>query len=238
MKRKLKILAFCLLTVLMISTGCKKDTDKKESCRITRLTRNGTVVYEIKYGDNGKISSLEPIPGKEKHTYAYEGNKVIITATYNGNFDYRYVITTNKNGFATNVRMEFNEAGSIWNNKAITYEGTRVVSELETESGSDNSATNNYTWEGGNPAVFMIDNNVFNYEYYTDKNYQPGDWLYIQQLLWGYKKFEYKNLVKSTTGNSNTTFYTYNFDDAGRITEAKSTSPNATTIFKIEYACD
>src|SRR5687768_2900877 len=152
MKRKILLAALVLFTI----AGCKKDTDKKEKCRITKLTRNGTVVYEIKYGDNEKISSVELIPGKEKFIYAYEGNKVIITATYNGNFDYRYIVTNNKNDLATNVLMEFDESGSIWNNRKFTYEDTRLVSKTETDSGND-STTINYIWEDGNPVV-MIDN--------------------------------------------------------------------------------
>src|SRR5688500_12186285 len=192
MKKKLNILVYCVLTVLMITTGCKKESDKKDSCRITGLIRNGTLGYDIDYGDNEKISSVELIPGKEKYIYTYEGNKVIITATYNGNFDYRYVITTNKNGFATNVRMEFNESGTFWNNKAYTYDGNRMVSLKECDTLCIDSATAVYIWEDGNSAVYISVGNVSNYEYYTDKNYQPGDWRYINQLINGYKTFEYK----------------------------------------------
>ena len=85
--------------------------------------------------------------------------------------------------------------------------------------------------------LFINDGDVYNYEYYTDKNYQPGEWRYIQQLIAGYKIYEYKNLLKSSKVNGNTTYFTYNFNDAGRITEAISTSSNITTTFKIEYDC-
>jgi hypothetical protein len=236
MNLKLNILVYCILTVFIMSTGCKKDTDKKESCRVTKLIMNSTLVYDIKYGDNEKISSVEMIPGNEKFVYAYEGNKVIITATYNGNFDYRYIVTNNKNGLATNVLMELDESGSSWYNQAFTYEGARVVSNTATKSGGNNPAPINYIWEDGNPAVMISDGDIFNYEYYTDKNYQPGDWRYIQQLIGGYRIYDYKNLFKSAKSTS-TTYYTYGFDDAGRITTATSTNPNNTTTFKIEYDC-
>lgn len=232
---KIKILLGVL--VLFTIAACKKDSDKKEKCRITKLTMNGTTAYEIKYGDNEKVSSVELIPGKEKFTYAYEGNNVIITASYNGYFDYRYIVTNNKNGLAINVLMEFDESGSIWNNRKFTYEDTRLVSTTETESTSNDSATINFIWEDGNPAVMINNGDIFNYEYYTDKNYQPGDWRYINQLINGYKIYDYKNLFKSAK-SAETTYYTYSFDDAGRITTATSTTSNSTTTFTIEYDCD
>jgi YD repeat-containing protein len=238
MKRKLNFPLFCLLMMLLVSTGCKKESGKKERCRITKLIKNGTEEYNIKYGDNEKISSIELTPGTEKHAYAYNGDKVTITVTENGNFQHRWIVTTNKNDFATNVLLENNQSGSDWFNQAFTYEGTRVTSNKATDSGGNDSATANYIWENGNPAVLINEGDVFNYEYYTDKNYQPGDWRYIQQLLVGYKIYEYKNLFQSSEINGNKTYYTYNFDDAGRITEATSTSDNITTTFKIEYDCN
>ena len=231
-------LLVCLLMVLLVSTGCKKQGDKKEACRITRLIKDGMQVYDIRYGDNEKISSIELTPGTEKHAYTYNGDKVTITVTENTKFQHRWIVTTNKSGLATNVLLEKIESGSDWFNQAFTYEGTRVVSNKATDSGGNDSVTTNYIWENGNPAVLINDGDVFNYEYYTDKNYQPGEWRYIQQLIGGYKIYEYKNLLKSTKINLNTTYYTYNFDDAGRITEAISTSPNITTTFKIEYDCN
>jgi hypothetical protein len=232
MKRKILLALLVLFTI----AGCKKDTDKKENCRVTKLTRNGTSVYDIKYGDNEKISSIELSPGNEKYAYKYQGDKVTITFTKNGSFEYRLIVTNNKNGFATNVLMEDNESGSIWANQRFTYEGTRLVSNTVTDSDGNDSAVTNYIWEDGNPAVQIYDGYTFNYEYYTDKNYQPGDYRYINQLIVGYKTFEYKNLYKSSQG-SYTTYFTYNFDDAGRIISTTGTSPNVTTTFQIEYDC-
>jgi len=236
--KKQHFLSIILIALLAIAS-CKKDSgnEKKESCRITKLIKNGTQEYDIKYGGDGKISSIELTPGTEKHVYTYEDDKATITITQNGSFQQRWIVTTNKNGLATNVLLESNQSGSDWFNQAFTYEGTSVVSNKATDSGSNDSATLNYIWENGNPAVLINNGDVFNYEYYTDKSYRPGDWRYIQELIGGYKIYEYQNLFKSSKINNNTTYYTYNFDDEGHITEVTSTSTNVTTAFKIVYDC-
>lgn len=225
-----------IIATLLINTSCKKETGKKESCRITKLTYNGALVYDIKYGDNEKISSIETMPGNEKSSYKYEKDKTTITYTTNNNFDYRMIVTTNKNGFATNVRMEFDQAGTKWVNQAFTFDGNKVMKNDATEH-NGGSATVNYTWANGNISALAEENDIIDYTYYTDQKFQPGEWRDIQQLLAGYKIYEYKNLLESQVSGGKTTNYTYLFDDKGRIAQAKSTSTSVTYTFDIEYEC-
>jgi hypothetical protein len=171
-------------------------------------------------------------------SYEYKGDTTTITVTKNGNFQYRMIVTNNSAGFATNVLVENNESGSNWYNQAFAYEGTRVVSNIVTDY-VGNSDTAKYIWENGNPAVIIDEEGaVYNYEYYTDKKYQAGDWRYIQQIIGQYRIYECKNLLKSSEWNNNKTLFIYNFDDAGRITEVISTSPSNTNTLKIEYDCN
>jgi hypothetical protein len=100
-----------------------------------------------------------------------------------------------------------------------------------------NSASKNYTWENGNISTLVEGNHVINYKYYADKKFQVGDWGDIQQFLSGFRIYENKNLVQSAEINGTTTTYAYQFDDEGRIVEAKSTTTIATNTFKVEYEC-
>jgi hypothetical protein len=123
-----------------------------------------------------------------------------------------------------------------WINQAFTYEGRRIITNKATNSDGQ-SETASYIWENGNIDVLVIEGDIIQYEYYTDKNFQDGDYRAIQQLLTGYRIHEYKNLLKSSETGGATTYFTYTFDDSGRITEAVATSTNTTTSYQIEYDC-
>lgn len=232
MKRKyfLQLIVLCLL-----AAGCKKESGKKEYCRITKLLKNGNQEIDIKYGDNEKISSIENIVTKEVSSYKYLKDTVFITATKSGNLLYKLVVTNNKNHFATNVRMELGP--NEWINQAFTYEGNRVVSNKATNSDGF-SETVSYIWKNGNIDVLVNDGEIIKYEYYTDKNFQEGDFRAIQQLLTGYRIYEYKNLVKSSGSPDPSTYFTYLFDDTGRVTEVTATTTNISTSYQIEYDCN
>jgi hypothetical protein len=234
MKRKI------LLSVLVLFAiaGCKKDNEKKEPCRVTKLITNGSKSYDISYGDDERISSMLNTSNNLLSSYKYKGDTTTITVTMNGNFQHRMIITNNSAGFATNVLTEENESGSNWYNRAFTYEGTRVVRNIVTDY-VGNSDTAKYIWENGNPAVFIDEEGeVYNYEYYTDKKYQAGDWRYIQEFIEQYRIYECKNLLKSWERNNLKTLFIYNFDDAGRITEVTATSASTTYTIKTEYDCN
>jgi hypothetical protein len=227
---------FLIIIVLaLLVTSCKKESGKKENCRITKLVKNDKEIINITYGDNEKISSMYNQFSKELRTYSYSGNKTTIESNYNGNFPRKIIITNNKDQFATNVRIEI--PPNEWYNYAYTYDGHHVIT---------NNATNwegvtgvaNFIWENGNLSVLVSGGSVYTYEYYTDKDFQDGDWRAIDQLLAGYRLYEHKNLVKSVLINNNKAIYTYVFDEKGRIKEATQSSPNNPLNYKIEYECN
>lgn len=234
MKKIFSVLSITIICCILFS--CKKESGKQPYCRITKLLFNNSREYDIKYGDNEKISAIEVMPDKLVSSYKYENGKTIITVALNGNFQYRLIVTTNKQGFATNVLAEENQAGTHWYNQAFTYEGNRVINNTLTDYGG-NSEQVNYIWEDGNISTLVEENDIYEYKYYTDKKFQTGEWRDIQQLLSGYKLYEYKNLLQSSEYNGKTTVYTYQFDDEGRIVEAKSTNNSNTNTFKVEYEC-
>jgi hypothetical protein len=235
MKRFLSVLSIMIICWTIHS--CKKESEKEPSCRISRLIFNNSKEYNIKYGDDGKISAIEVMPDKLVSSFKYENGKTIITYVLNGKYQLRLIVTPNNRGFATNVLAEEDEAGTTWFNQAFTYEGDRVVNNKMTDY-VGNLEEVDYIWDDGNISTIVEENDIYNYKYYTDKKFQAGDWRGIQQLLSGYKLYESKNLVQTYEYNGKTTVYTYKFDEAGKIVEAKSTNSNNTSIFKVEYECN
>jgi YD repeat-containing protein len=233
-----KIAGSILIYILFIllNGSCKKKNDSKPECRIVRLTKK-TQTFDLSYGSNGKVSSILLMPDNDLTSFSYEGNKTIITVTHKGNFDYRMIVDNNASGLATNVRYEHDQAGIQWFNQAFIYDGRKVTANLMTDVGLDTVKTN-YLWENDNLVTLVSEGDVFHFKYYTDKPYQPGDWRYIQQLITGYWIYNCKNLFQSEEINSHITYYTYQYDTNGRITEVTRTAPNSTTTYKIEYACD
>lgn len=233
-----KIASGLLLPVLFIllNGGCKKKHDSKPDCRIVRLTKDKTQTYDLVYGSDGKLSSILWLPYNQHILFSYESNKTIITVNHNGNFDYRMIVDNNASGLATNVRYEEDQAGNYWFNQAYSYTGRQLNSNLITDVAKDTTKAS-YIWENGNLATLVSEGDVYNFKYYTDKPYQPGDWRYIQQLLTGYWIYDHKNLYQSQEINGNTTYFTYQYDANGRIVEATSTATNFTSSYKIEYAC-
>jgi uncharacterized lipoprotein YehR (DUF1307 family) len=233
MKKKyfLPVVAFALCVFF---SRCKKESEKKEYCRITKLIKNGNEEIDIKFGDNEKISSIENNVTKELSTYKYEKDTVFISASKNGTLLYKLVVTNNKDHFAKNVLMQLGP--NEWINQAFTYEGRRIVHNNATNSDGE-SETASYIWENGNIDVLVNVVETTHFEYYPDKNFQDGDFLAVQQLLVGYRIYEYKNLLKSMETNNNKTYYTYLFDEKGRVSEVTATSNNPSISYKIEYDC-
>jgi hypothetical protein len=227
--------------VLFITSSfiaCKKDKEKQSECRVTRLIRENGQTYDFTYGDDGKLKSMLSLPTNELSSFSYNGNKTTVNVTKNGNFNLKLFVTNNAAGLATNILIETLASGKDWFNQAITYEGQKIVSNEVTDSGGNDSAIASYIWKDGNPSVLINDGDIFHYEYYTEKPFQPGDWRDIQQLIGGYRIYQYQNLLQSSEINGNKTYYTYKFDESGRIIQSTSTSKNISTVFDIKYECN
>lgn len=233
MKKKYSFPVIAIVLCIVFS-NCKKDNEKQPYCRITKMIKNGTSEIDVKFGDNEKISSIENKVSKEVSTYKYVKDSVFIEFTKGGSIQYRLVVVNNKDHFAKSVLYKFGP--NEWVNQVFTFEGNRVVTNKATNSDGQTEIAS-YIWKDGNVEVLVNEMETTHFEYYMDKKSQVGDFRAIQYLLGGYRLIETKNLLKSEETNNKKTYYTYVFDESGRITEAIATSNNSSTSYTIEYDC-
>jgi len=217
--------------------SCKKDNAPKPNCRIITATQvpaglNST--YNLTYNSEGKLSTVTA--GDETTVYVYSGSTIIENSTISGIFNSKKIITLNANGLAANVRTEEDEAGAIWDNYVIEYNGTEILKDTYTTSEEGGPSIETYTWSGGNLVTIRAGTNTVTLEYYTDKPSQTGDYFNYKQLTTGYESFRTKNALKTKSDGSYITNYDYSFDADGKIISMILTETSTVTYY-YQYQC-
>lgn len=202
---------------------CKKSTDGKPKCRIIKATEEyngGSLITNIKYYLDGKISEVSnnAAPGIHKK-FTYSGNNIRIITSTGGAFLLRDSITLNSNGNISNMRRFDTETGDHWANYSMEYSGDLLVKYSITYNFSPSTYTFIITQTAGNVTKVVAPAGPVNYEYYTDKDVQPGDYLRFQyETSYGVNFFPQKNLVSVTDfGGPDIYYYTYEFNENGLI---------------------
>jgi uncharacterized protein with porin-like fold DUF4595 len=232
---KLLPASVALITIILFA-GCKKNNETRSDCKIVAVTStNGSPNY-LSYSTDGKLASDSS--GNSVTTFVYSDNTVTGTTNTSGAFSSKAIITLNANGLASNVRTEYNTAGTNWGNALYEYNGTEIVKVTNTSSSGGTPSITTITWSNGNPTSISSGSAVSILDYYTDKPYQQGDYLYLAQLLEGYTIYRSKNLLKSIVTGSTLTTFTYSFDTDGNISMMTVSSGNtATTVLIYQYQC-
>jgi len=225
MKYKYGILLLLSATTSLLLTDCKKKDDAPPDCRI--ITASSDIEsYNFTYDTERRLASVLTLPTNQMSVFEYSGNIVTITSTENGGtFVLRQIVTLNERGFAANMRMETNQSGTKWFNKAYQYNGTQIIKSTNTSSAGPSSVTE-YFWENGNLKSAKLGGSTISYEYYLDKPYQSGDYRYLLELIGMEKLYDNKNLTKSLVVDGETTLFTYTFDDQGKISSITFTNAN------------
>lgn len=231
------------IPVILISficcLSCKKDSTSSLSCKIITAL-GGPDTYHFTYDASGKLSTWHIAPTKQKMTYTYKGNTTNILVEIDGKFQAKYIITNNSKGFTTNLKYLQNEAGTIWYNQSMEYNGTQLTKILHTSSNPNTPvAAVKYTWKDGNLFTQENGNNIIEFEYYTDKPAIAGEWRKYSELTEGYRLYDNKNCTKSMKTDGEVTSFTYDYDAAGKIIKMTILEPgNAKSAVQYEYACN
>jgi hypothetical protein len=231
-----------MLAFFIFCISCNKNNDETPtglSCRIITAL-GGPDTYHFTYDPQGKLSSLDIAPVKQKLTYTYEGNITTVLVEADGQFQSKYIITNNAQGFTTNMRRLANEAGTVWNNQSVEYNGTQLAKILYTSSNPNSPVLAvKYTWKDGNIASQESGNSIIEFEYYTDKRAVAGEWRKYTELVEGYHLYDNKNCTRSIKSGGEVTNIIYDFDNAGKIVKMTVTEPgNAVSAVQYEYACN
>ena len=219
MKKKLTSIILLMAPLYIIHAGgCKKAEATGNSCKVSSVTEPGYSPANISYRADGKIDKITR--EDELRTFTYNGNTTTILITSDGIFSSRKILTYNADGMVVNMRNHYNESGTEWYNDVYEYNGRQITRRTSTDSYGPGAEVNTYIWVNENIANETITQaGTIVYEYYTDKEYQPGDYHYVNQMLNdSYQVIFNKNLLKNYKVNNNSPVnYSYSFDNAGKI---------------------
>jgi hypothetical protein len=244
MKAQGTIVALCAFLIFNSTfSSCKKDNDKKASCKLIKVTQNSggeIAVINITYNDAGKISTVSTTTPQENTSkvFTYNGNTINVVTT-NASASRRDSLTLNANGRPANIRMFSDNTGANWINQAYEYNGNELVKMQETSNSSSTPVTTTATYNNGNLVSLASGSTVSVLEYYTDKNTRQGDYLeLIAQINYGVIVYPQKNLLKSISNAGGMTNFVYDFDSDGKIINVVVSSGSNSTILNYQYQCN
>ncbi len=240
MKTKSALLLSILAFVLLIFSGCKKEsTDSFTGCRLVSTSFNGGFSY-IFYDNNGRPIRTER--GTYLSTTTYSGNTVTILSFLSGAFNGKYIYTLNDAGLTVNIRSFADSLGTNWSNVAYEYNGDEVATQSYTST-TNSSYILTYAWQDGNIIQSVSSNTglIAYYEYYLDKPVSIGDYYATAPLNGTGHVLRNKNLLKGMTYNAawpNPMNITYEFDADGKITARTSQTASSTIRNEYQYECN
>lgn len=233
---------FAALAFVITINSCSKSTDDKNaSCRIvTVIEVNGssTSTHNLSYDNDGRLSTLSSTGGINK-VFTYSGTTIIINSTNGGAFYSRDSITLNDKGRPTNIRQYTNVAGTNWRNYALEYNGDQLLKYQETTQAGGAPTTATFTTTNGNVTKAVTTSITVDFEYFTDKAVQRGDYLELSSLLqYGVNIYPHKNLIKSLNQGASITNFNYEMNDDGLIEKVTTTSGSSTGSITYQYTCN
>lgn len=241
MKTFQMFIKYCFAVILVLpGISCLKKTDKASKCKLVRIKyeRPQGAYIDITYNNDGKVSTLKTFGvAYPDRTYNYFGNTIVITHGSPTNY-VRDTIEVDDKGRPLNIRKYSNTPH--WINYHFEYNGDELarVTVLRSISGIPYTATADYF--GGNMIGYTYGGLTTRYEYYTDRNVQPGDYLDVLSMLeYGVSIYPHKNLIKGMEDlPGGITNYAYEFNDDGLITKVTATNGTGSSFVTYQYKCE
>jgi hypothetical protein len=230
--------------VIIAFISCKKNNDKKASCRIVTISQtspNVNSIYNITYNNDGRIStSNESGNGGANKVFTYNGNTVIAIATRpDGSFSVRDSMTLDAKRRPLNIRTFSNEAGTNWTNSRFEYNGSDLQKIITTEESNNPAETSVATYADGNMVSLATNSSTTTLEYFTDKKVQQGDYLEVASFIqYGVSVYPHKNLVKTIASAGTILNFNYEFNPDGTISRVTATTGGTVATLSYQYQCN
>jgi hypothetical protein len=241
-------LAIFSVAIIFCSTNisCKKLFDKEKNCRLTTITHThaqGTRVESITYNNEDKISTMVITDGSvvTNKVFLYSGNTILITSTITwatGSNILVDSVTLDNQGRAVNIR-QFGTDRLTYVNTRFEYSGEDLLRASQTTESSATPDVSIATYVNGNMVRLEGANGVVTLEYYTNEQFQQGDYLHaLTFTTYGVGVYPHKNLLKTMNDGSNIFNFSYEKNDDGLIEKVNVTSAAATSSVTYQYECD
>ena len=244
----MKRLSMIAMLAAVVFGACSKDkgSESKPSCLVTKITQPSGQEYLLSYNADGKLTTIQYPSSTTQVTYS--GNTIVALSTGSGGYYNKVTYTLNGNGLPSFIKTEYDATGTTWQTRAYEYQGTQVTKRKLIKSAGNNTETI-YVWANDNLVTENITGPTFTqkleYEYYSDKPYQPGSNAENVVII-----ERNKNLLKKRTSTFTSngvpevekTSFTYEFDKDGKIlsmTEKDDINTGQTPYkYTYEYKCN
>ncbi len=235
-----------LLVVLFFVAGCKKDhaTQNQTATNslpvsMTHIESYGTANLSFTYNPDStlKVISSSGYEFEPSLTIIYQPHTLLIRrqlSATNSPFELDS-ISLNTSGHIINIRQFYDPEKTLWNNDQYTLNTNNEVIQMERGVSTSQKTTKfSFIYINGN---LIHDATAATYLYDLTKPAQFGDRHSLMNFLtYGLKYPLSKNLVTGAVYGTDTTFYRYNYDQAGRIIEYHQEQNGKTyTQYKISY---
>jgi hypothetical protein len=239
---KTKMTVAIILSIAILS--CKKEGDKKATCRIVTITTSesgGNSIFNVTYNNEGRISTLSSSGSNfSNKVFTYNGNTVIANASNDdGSFGSRDSITLDAKRKPLNIRKYFDEDLSNFANFSFEYNGDDLLKVNQTSETGGVPETSVATYVNGNMVSLQSPSGISTLEYFTDKKVQPGDYLELSSFIeYGVSVYPHKNLVKTIANGSSILNFNYEFNADGTISKVTATSGTTVSTVTYQYQCN
>lgn len=227
--------------------SCTKEVDKTSNCRIVSMTSvnsTGTTIYTLTYNNDGKISTLSTSGSLVlSKIFTYIGNTVIANSTTGSGSSAsttRDSITVDGRGRPLNIRRYYNQSRTSWTNSSLEYSGDDLLRIVNTFDNSSAPSISTCTSSNSNLLSILDPSGATTtFEYYTDEEIQPGDFLEILGLTeYGVSIYPHKNLTKTFAIGTSIINFNYEKNSDGMITVGNATGGSGVSRITYQYECD
>ncbi len=232
-----------VLACFLALAACRKDsTPTPADCRpATMIINSGAITsaFNFSYNNEGRLSRV--VNNQYEMVFDYDASGYVINFLAAGKLFRKSAVKTDAQRRPVSVTMTDYHANGTFNQELITCEYNSKGELVKQVSQKDKqpTVTTSTVWMNGNCTSISDNAQSTTVEYYTDQPIQQADILSINQLMMhGFVTVFNKNLAKSLTTGVSTARYTYEFDEAGRITTAVLSYGGSRETRLFQYSCD